>query len=114
MVDISFENMPAVLQKIYEKVERMELLLEKLNPADTDDAELMNVQEAANYLKLTVPAVYTKVSRREIPVNKPGRRLYFLKSDLRHWAEGGKLKTQHELAKEAEIKMKNYRRHRKF
>jgi len=114
MADISFENMPVLLQEIYQKIERIESLLEKLTPGETKDLELMNVQEAAQYLKLTVPAIYTKVSRREIPANKPGRRLYFIKSELRNWAQGAKLKTQDELANEAEMKMKNYRKHLKF
>ncbi|RZJ87901.1 MAG: DNA-binding protein [Chryseobacterium sp.] len=108
MDNISFEDMPRILLEIYKKVEHLEILLTRVRSIPPDDQELMTVQEAAKFLKITVPAIYTKVSRREIPVNKPGRRLYFSKSELRNWARGGRLKTQIEMHQDAELKMKGY------
>jgi excisionase family DNA binding protein len=42
----------------------------------------MSISEAAVFFKLDVPTLYSKVSKNEIPVNKPGKRLHFIKGDL--------------------------------
>ncbi|AZI26339.1 DNA-binding protein [Pedobacter sp. G11] len=109
MENVSFENMPAVVTEILKTVERLEVMIANLQKIETDDTELLNVHEAAAFLKISVPAIYTKVSRREIPVSKPGRRLYFSKSKLKEWISASKLKTQDELLNDAQIKMKGYR-----
>jgi excisionase family DNA binding protein len=111
MENVSFENMPAVVLEILKTVERLEVMMTNLQKIETDESELLNVQEAAAFLKISVPAIYTKVNRREIPVSKPGRRLYFSKSKLMEWISDSKLKTQNEMLKEAQIKMKAHRRH---
>lgn len=111
MENVSFENMPAVVTEILKKVERLEVMISNLHKVENDDTELLNVQEAAEFLKISVPAIYTKVSRREIPVSKPGRRLYFSKSKLIEWINASKLKTQNEMLIEAQIKMKEFRKH---
>ncbi|MDN3588205.1 helix-turn-helix domain-containing protein [Pedobacter aquatilis] len=111
MDKISFEEMPEVLMEILKKIERLEVMVSKLHLLESDEQELLNIHEAAAFLKTSVPALYTKVSRREIPVSKPGRRLYFSKSNLMEWIRASKLKTQNEMLKEAQIKMKGYRKH---
>ncbi|KLT63809.1 helix-turn-helix domain-containing protein [Pedobacter sp. BMA] len=111
MENVSFENMPAVVTEILKTVERLEVMIANLQKVETDETELLNVHEAAAFLKISVPAIYTKVSRREIPVSKPGRRLYFSKSKLIEWISASKLKTQNEMLKEAQLKMKGYRKH---
>jgi excisionase family DNA binding protein len=44
--------------------------------------EVLTVQEAAYYLKVTVNSMYQRVARREIRHLKMGRLLRFRKSDL--------------------------------
>lgn len=99
MEPFNFNELPEVVRQLYEKVERIELLLEKLDPHKADKNELLNIEEAAAFLKVSVAAVYTKVSRQEIPYSKPGRRLYFNKTDLKKWIANGKRKTIEELMK---------------
>lgn len=111
MENVSFENMPAVVTEILKTVKRIEGMIANLQKNETDETELLNVHEAAAFLKISVPAIYTKVSRREIPVCKPGRKLYFSKSQLVEWISASKLKTHNEMLKEAQIKMKAYRKH---
>lgn len=110
MENVSFENMPAVVVEILNTVERLEVMIQNLQKIEDEETDLLNVHEAAAFLKISVPAVYTKVSRREIPVSKPGRRLYFSKSKLRDWISASKLKTQDELLNEAQIKMKAHKK----
>ena len=52
--------------------------------------ELWGVQEAAAFLKLAVPTVYTMVSRGELPVMKRSRRLYFSRADLTEYLKKGR------------------------
>lgn len=62
------------------------------NPAQEQDS-LLNITQAAELLGLSVPTLYSKVSKREIPVNKQGNRLYFSRLELTEWIKTGKKKT---------------------
>lgn len=110
MEPFSFDKLPEVVLELFRKVEHLEELLANISRPENQDLELMTVQEAAEFLKISVPAIYTKVSRREIPVYKPGRRLYFSKKALIGWAQDARLKTQREMSDEAAVKMKGYRK----
>lgn len=70
-------------------------------PTGGEDRPL-NVEEAARYLDLSPSYLYKLTSRGEIPHYKPnGKRLYFLKSDLRKWILRGRVAPQEEIEAEA-------------
>jgi excisionase family DNA binding protein len=48
-------------------------------PTTEQPEQLLIVQEAAQFLNLTVPTIYSKVSKGELPVMKRSKRLYFSK-----------------------------------
>jgi excisionase family DNA binding protein len=48
---------------------------------------LMNVKEAAEFLRVAPKTLYGFVSQRRIPYRKAGRRLLFLESDLISWTQ---------------------------
>jgi len=50
---------------------------------------LLNVEEAAQFLKMSKGAVYVAVARRQLPVLRLGRRLRFRLSDLERHLEKG-------------------------
>jgi excisionase family DNA binding protein len=85
----SFDKLPEVIRQLFEKVERIELLLQHLQPQPAEDT-LLTLTEAADFLKTSPAALYTKVSRGEIPFSKPGRRLYFDKDELKKWVKQGR------------------------
>ncbi|WP_342332575.1 helix-turn-helix domain-containing protein [Pedobacter sp. FW305-3-2-15-E-R2A2] len=114
MEPFSFEKLPEVIRILFEKVERIEELLLELRPKDPNENDILTIQEAANFLKISVAAIYTKVSRQEIPVSKPGKRLYFNKSDLKKWIIASRKKTVLEIRKEAEERMKILNKHKNF
>ncbi|MBB2147321.1 helix-turn-helix domain-containing protein [Pedobacter gandavensis] len=114
MEPFSFEKLPEVIRILFEKVEHMEELLQDLQPQSPNENELLTIHEAAEFLKVTVPALYTKVSRQEIPVSKPGKRLYFNKTELRKWIIASRKKTVMEIRKEAEEHMKMLNKHKNF
>jgi excisionase family DNA binding protein len=51
----------------------------------TNRARLMDVAEAANFLRVASNTIYGLVSQRRIPFRKAGRRLLFLESELLEW-----------------------------
>jgi excisionase family DNA binding protein len=103
METFNFNELPEVVRQLFEKVERIEILLERLEPKAENESDLLNIEEAAAYLKVSVAALYTKVSRQEIPYSKPGKRLYFNRIDLKEWIRQGKRKTLSEIKQDTDI-----------
>ncbi len=63
---------------------------------------ILTVQEAAQFLNLTVPTIYSKVSKGELPVMKRSKRLYFSSFELMAYIKEGRKKTTSEIAAEAD------------
>ena len=68
--------------------------------------QLLTVQEAADFLSLTVATIYSKVSRGELPVMKRSKRLYFSSIELMDYLKAGRKKTNAEIEAEAETYLK--------
>ena len=69
-----------------------------------DDREkLLSVQEAAKFLNLATPTIYSMTSRGELPFLKPAgtKRVYFKKQDLVSWLEDGRRLTNKEAINQA-------------
>ena len=62
----------------------------KKQPLQPESDQLMTVQQAGDFLCLSVPTVYAYVHRSEIPFMKKAKRLYFQKSDLMKWLQESK------------------------
>jgi hypothetical protein len=107
---ITFEQLPAAISQLYNKVESIERLLQRqqLPPEQVD--ELFTIQQASDFLKLTIPTIYGLVSRSVVPVSKKGKRLYFSKAELTAWIKEGRRKTTTELQSEAASFLKNRKR----
>ncbi len=63
--------------------------------------EILDVQQAAEFLKLKVTTLYEKTSRKQIPHFKRGNKLYFHLSELLDWIKQGKVKTHEEISCDA-------------
>ena len=93
---------------IEERLSNIESLILSLKnePQQTSPNELpeqfLTVQEAAQFLKLAVPTIYSKVSKRELPVMKRGKRLYFSQTELMAYLKEGHKNTYEQVAGEAE------------
>ncbi len=68
---------------------------------------LLNVHQAGELLNLTVPTMYSKVSKNELPSMKRGNRLYFSKTELIEYLKAGKRKSSAEIEAEAEAYLSN-------
>lgn len=89
--------------------ELKELLREVVNESnkdslkvDSDSSELLNIEQAANFLGLAKQTLYAHTSKREIPHLKRGKKLYFEKEKLIEWLQEGKQKTQAEIQAETQ------------
>uniref|UniRef100_UPI004048760C helix-turn-helix domain-containing protein n=1 Tax=Algoriphagus sp. TaxID=1872435 RepID=UPI004048760C len=62
----------------------------------------LSISEAAEFLNLSVPTLYSKVSRGELPVMKRGKRLYFSLPELKDFIKAGRKKSNAEIEAETE------------
>ena len=78
----------------------------KHNPLRVEPTEhpeqLLTIQQAAELLSLTVPTLYSKVSKGELPVMKRSKRLYFSRTELTEYIKEGRKKSNAEIEAEAE------------
>ena len=100
---ISFEQMPSVIAQISSKLEAIESLLQsQTGPiAPIEEEQVFDVEETAEFLRLSVNTIYSKVNKGELPVMKRSKKLYFSKSDLMDYLKRGRRKTNLELQEEA-------------
>jgi excisionase family DNA binding protein len=108
MEKLTFEKLPELMGQVLEKLQTLENILNEKHLVKNTE-ELLSIQEASAFLNLSVPTLYSKVSKREIPVSKPGNRLYFNKSELTDWIKSGRKKTLSEVQEDASFLIKNNR-----
>jgi len=95
----SFDTLPEAVQEILKKVDTLTELVRVLTPhtpPPTSDT-LLNVKETAKFLDLSVPTIYSKVNRGELPYSKVGKRLYFSKKELMSYIKSGKVLSNNEI-----------------
>jgi excisionase family DNA binding protein len=76
-------------------------------PTTDQPEQLLTIQEAAEYLSLTVPTMYSKVSKGELPVMKRSKRLYFSRTELLEYLKDGRKKSNAEIEQEAKAYLLN-------
>lgn len=69
--------------------------------ADTESSDLMNLEEAAKFIKKAEQTIYGYTCKGTIPFIRKGK-LYFQKSELEAWILQGKRKTKAEITAAAE------------
>lgn len=83
IINSRLANIEALLLDIKHKQEQ-----EPTEPTE----QFLTIQEAAEFLNLSVPTIYGKVHRRELPVMKQGNRLYFSNMELTEYIKEGRRK----------------------
>lgn len=101
---LTFDQLPQAVAMLTKEVSELKkLLLQKSEQQVTPPAEqLLDVQQAAEFLNLSVPTVYSKVSRGELPVMKRGKKLHFSNTELLQYLKDGRKLTNSEIETEAE------------
>lgn len=101
---LSFDDLPRAIGHLGEEIRVIKsMLAQRLEPQSTPiQDQILTVEEAAAFLRLSVPTVRSKTSRGELPFMKKGNRLYFSQSELTAYLKSGKRKSNHEIQAEAE------------
>jgi len=107
--NLTFDQLPNAVTMLTKEVSELKrLLIEKQENTPTEQPEqLLTIQEAADFLSLTVPTMYSKVSKNELPVCKRSKRLYFSRTDLMEYVKAGRKKSNAEIEQEAEAYLSN-------
>lgn len=100
MKRFTFDELPEAVSQLFDRLDRIENRLQQEKEESSKEKDLLTISGAAKFLKLSVATLYSKVCRREVPVNKQGKRLYFYRSELSQWIRSGRRKTNDELDKE--------------
>lgn len=106
----SFEQMPNVVADINSRLVRIEEMLSSQYNQRKEPSDVLNITEASELLNLTVPTIYSKVSRRELPYSKGkfgGKKLYFSRKELTEFINEGRVKTTAEIQQDAILAMAN-------
>lgn len=106
MKPFTFDQIPIMMNKLHDKLEHLENLILRISITEENKNELLNVEEASKLLNLSVATIYSKVCRKEIPVNKKGKRIYFYRHELMEWIKSGRVKTYTEMKNEIEKRSK--------
>lgn len=93
-----FEEITARLERIENLLLKKEI--KKSDPVLSEPDKLLNIDQAAQLLKLTRGSIYQLIHKGKIPYSKKGR-LYFSESELRKWINSGRHQTVEEIQEEA-------------
>lgn len=89
---------------IIDKLNNIENLLKTVMKNDNGTVtitEVLNLNQAAEYVSLSKSAIYKKTSERTIPHFKRGKKLYFKRSELDDWLTDTRIFTKAEIDKKA-------------
>lgn len=89
------------MSDISERLERVENLLLLVTMPPKPQSDLLTITEASEMLNLSVPTIYTKVSLRQLPHQKRGKKLYFSREELTAFVKAGKRLTTDEIKLQA-------------
>lgn len=95
--------------KIFLKQALSDILGEQVTQSKTTAPSIMDVKQAAEFLRLKITTLYEKTSQKIIPHFKKGNKLYFNRDELQLWVQQGKVKTTDEL----QSQVANYTMHKK-
>jgi excisionase family DNA binding protein len=103
MKHLTFEELPKAIEELNDKLNNIHSLLVSLdsstNASNADQP--LTIQQAADFLSLSISTIYSLVQRRDIPFYKSRKRLYFSKVDLMEWIKTGRKSTIIEMTNQA-------------
>lgn len=98
METITFDQLPQAVSQLSQRLANIENLLSRQQSNSSNEVEeLLSVQKTAEFLNLSVPTIYSKVSKGELPVMKRSKRLYFSRAELMEYLKKGRKRTNSEI-----------------
>ncbi len=94
----SFEHLPKLVEQLSQKVDDgLKNVLSFLENCNFKNDRLLTVEEAAEFLRLSVPTIYALNRQGELPVIKKGKRCYYFERDLLEYLRTGRRKSKHQI-----------------
>lgn len=105
---LKFDQLPEAVTMLTKEVSDLKrLLTEKQEQPTPEPEQLLTIQQASEFLSLSVPTIYSKVSKNELPYMKRSKRLYFSRTELLDYLKEGRKKSTAEIEQEAEAYLSN-------
>lgn len=92
MENLTFEKLPLAVELLIKEVNELKKILteEKEQQKKEFQEKFLTINEASEFLNISVPTIYSKVSKNELPVMKRGKRLYFSNIELQEYLKQGR------------------------
>ena len=91
-ITVDYDQLRGIIENAVRKV--LEETKQQASTPTTQESEFLDIHGASELLGLTVPTIYSKVSRNELPVMKRDKRLYFSRVELLEYIKAGRKKTE--------------------
>ena len=101
IIQLTTEELQTIINKSIREALAEERKFNNQNEKTHEEKDLLTVSEAAEFLDLTKPTIYSKVNRGELPYMKKSKRVYFSKKELLAFLKEDKRKSKKELDEEA-------------
>lgn len=100
---LSFDDIPKAVEILIQETLALKEMVSELRSQHTDQPDdfPLDIQEAARFLNLAIPTMYSLVHKRKIIFMKRGKKLYFYKKDLHDYLNAGRVKTHKEIDRDA-------------
>lgn len=106
MKDLTFEQLPNQVAKLSSEINELKILITQKNQTQQNFEEILDAKACAKLIGVEIPTLYGYTQRREIPFNKKGKKLIFLRSEILNWIKSGKRKSLVEIADESSSYLK--------
>ena len=93
--ELTFNDLPMVVAELRDEVVGMKVALLDLQKGQNKQRmervrRTMNVEEAADYLRMPLNTLYMKLQKGEVPGSKPGKRWVLFNDELDKWLEANR------------------------
>jgi len=99
--EFKFEDLPNIMAENNRLLSEVKVLLQAATMPQKTSEDLLNIQQAGELLNLSIPTIYSKVSKKELPYSKRGKKLYFSREELTDFIKKGRVLTNSEIGNAA-------------
>lgn len=108
MAILTFQELSDAILKLIEDNKEIKTLLLKPHPGNyIPEDEILTVEACSKLLDLSIPTIYSLISKKEIPYMKRSKRVYFIKNDILNYLKEGRIRTTYENISAIESLMNN-------
>lgn len=108
---LTFEQLPHAFELFLKKIEDLErLIISQSKESQSTSVKPLTIEEAADFLHLSIPQMYVLVKENEGLGQKSGKRWYFFEKNLIEYINTGTIKTKLETEAETDSYIRKSRR----